>query len=96
MEITPEHAIQWLTQNPAKAMGILALTGTLEDGKMADVVLWNGNPFSVYAQAEKVWVDGALQYDRRDPARQHRSDFMLGQRVLGQRVLGQGTAGGGR
>ena len=91
IDITPEHAIRWLTQNPAKAMGILAQTGTLEDGKMADVVLWNGNPFSVYAQAEKVWVDGALQYDRRDPARQHRSDFMLG-----QRVLGQGTAGGGR
>src|SRR3546814_211887 len=83
MEISPEHAIRWLTQNPAKAMGILEQTGTLEAGKMADVVLWNRDPFSVYAQAERVWVDGSLQYDRHDPARQHRSDFMLGQRVLG-------------
>ena len=56
-------------------------TGTLEPGKMADVVLWNGNPFSVYAKAEKVYVDGALLYDRNDPARQPVSDFMLGQEV---------------
>jgi hypothetical protein len=45
------------------------------------VVLWNGNPFSVYAKAEKVWIDGALLYDRDDPARQPVSDFMLGQEV---------------
>ena len=42
-------------------------TGTLEPGKMADVVLWNGNPFSVYAQAEQVYIDGARVYDRNDP-----------------------------
>ena len=81
-------AITWLTRNPAKAMGILEDTGTLEAGKMADVVLWNRNPFSVYAQAEQVWIDGSLQYDRNDRSRQHRSDFMLGQDVLGQRATG--------
>lgn len=81
--ITPEHAIVWLTHNPAKAMGILDKTGTLEAGKMADVVLWNGNPFSVYAQAEQVYVDGARVYDRHDRAHQHTSDFMLGQSNLG-------------
>jgi len=83
MDIAPEYAIQWLTRNPAKAMGILDETGTLEAGKMADVVLWNRNPFSVYAQAEKVWIDGALQYDRASDAHRHESDFMLGQDVLG-------------
>ena len=79
IEVTPEHAIRWLTANPAKAMGIDDQTGTLEAGKMADVVLWNGNPFSSYALADQVYVDGARLYDRRDPARQPRSDFMLGQ-----------------
>jgi imidazolonepropionase-like amidohydrolase len=78
IEIPPEHAIRWLTANPAKALGIENQTGTLEAGKMADVVIWNGTPFSVYAHAEKVYVDGALLYDRFDPARQPRSDFMLG------------------
>src|SRR5690606_30172728 len=76
--ITPEHAITWLTANPARAMGIGDRTGTLEPGKMADVVLWNGNPFSAYALAEQVWIDGAKLYDRHDPAYQPRSDFMLG------------------
>ena len=88
MRIAPEHAIRWLTQNPAKAMGILGQTGTLEAGKMADVVLWNRDPFSVYAQAERVWIDGALRYDRADAARRHRSDFLLGQDALGQRTGG--------
>lgn len=85
--ITPEHAIQWLTMNPAKAMGILEQTGTLEAGKMADVVMWNGSPFSSYAQAEQVYVDGARLYDRRDPARQPKSDFLLGQGMLGQDIM---------
>ena len=54
------------SRNPAKALGILDQTGTLEAGKMADVVVWNGNPFSVYAQAEQVYIDGARVYDRND------------------------------
>jgi len=80
--IAPEHAIRWLTANPAKAMGILGRTGTLEAGKMADVVLWNRNPFSSYAQAEQVYIDGARLYDRHDPSRQPESDFMLGQDTI--------------
>jgi hypothetical protein len=48
---------------------------------MADVVIWNGNPFSVYAQADQVFIDGARVYDRNDPARQPVSDFELGQQL---------------
>ena len=81
LEIPPERAIRWLTSNPARALGIEAQAGTLEPGKFGDVVVWNGNPFSVYAHAEKVYVDGALLYDRSDATRQPRSDFMLGQGV---------------
>ncbi|PBJ83888.1 amidohydrolase [Lysobacteraceae bacterium NML93-0399] len=79
IEITPEHAIRWLTENAARSLGVLDQTGTLTAGKMGDVVLWNGNPFTVYALAEHVWIDGAHVYDRADPARQPVSDFMLGQ-----------------
>lgn len=79
MDIPPERAIRWLTQNAAKSLGVLDQTGTLEPGKMADVVLWNGNPFSVYAKAEQVYIDGARVYDRNDPGRQPKSDFLLGQ-----------------
>ncbi len=79
LDIPPERAIRWLTGNAAQALGVEEQVGTLAPGKMGDLVLWNGNPFSVYAHAERVWIDGALLYDRNDPARQPVSDFMLGQ-----------------
>ena len=62
-------------------------TGTLEEGKMADVVIWDGNPFSVYTHAEQVFVDGALVYDRNDPARQPKSDFTLGIQEVDGEIL---------
>jgi imidazolonepropionase-like amidohydrolase len=60
-------------------MGIADRTGSLAPGKMADVVLWNGDPLSVYTRPEKVWIDGALLYDALDPTRRPVSDFELGQ-----------------
>ena len=76
--LTREDVIKWITINPAKAIGIDKVTGSLEPGKMGDVVIWNTDPFSVYAKAEKVFIDGALIYDRNDPRVQPRSDFLLG------------------
>ena len=81
MKLPPERAIRWLTTNAARAVGIADQTGELAEGKMADVVVWNGNPFSVYAKAERVYIDGALLYDIKDRSRQPVSDFMLGQEV---------------
>ena len=77
--IPDEVAWTWLAINPAKAMGIADRTGSLKPGKMADVVLWNGDPLSVYTRPEKVWIDGALLYDALDPKRRPVSDFELGQ-----------------
>ena len=56
-------------------MGVLERTGTLEPGKMADVVVWNRNPFSVYARANLVFIDGVVRYDRKDPSVAPESDF---------------------
>lgn len=78
IRITYEDAIQWITINPASAIGVDEMTGSLEPGKMADVVIWDGDPFSVYSKAEKVYVDGALMFDRLDPSSWRKSDFMLG------------------
>jgi imidazolonepropionase-like amidohydrolase len=74
-----QDAITWITANAAKSLGIADKTGVLSPGKNADVVLWNDNPFSVYALAEQVFIDGAKVYDRSDAAYQAKSDFMLGQ-----------------
>jgi imidazolonepropionase-like amidohydrolase len=72
-------AIRWITYNAAKALGIEDRTGSLRGGKLADIVLWNGNPLSVYSRPEKVWIDGALLFDSSDPKRRPVSDFELGQ-----------------
>ncbi|WP_332766114.1 amidohydrolase [Phenylobacterium sp.] len=78
LTISEAEAIRWITANPAKALG-LTDTGALEPGKRADVVLWDKNPFSIYARADRVYLDGAITYDRKDPRYQPKSDFELGQ-----------------
>jgi imidazolonepropionase-like amidohydrolase len=76
--ITDEDAIRWITLNAAWALGLDDRIGSLEPGKNADVVLWTANPFSVYARAEKVWIDGAMRFDRLDASERWRTDFELG------------------
>ena len=78
IDIAPERAILWNTKNAAKSLGILDQTGTLEAGKMADVVIWDGSPFSVYTKAERVYIDGALAFERGNDAVNPVTDFTLG------------------
>jgi imidazolonepropionase-like amidohydrolase len=85
LAIAPEHAIEWITRNPAAMLGLADQVGTLEPGKRADVVVWSADPFSIYAHADQVFVDGALAYDRLDRARQPLSDLELGQPSVGRR-----------
>jgi len=86
LTVPPERAIRWLTSNPAKSLGLEDRIGTLEAGKGADVVIWNGNPFSVYALAEQVFIDGALTFDRAHPNVTPRSDFLLGRDIAESRL----------
>ncbi|PHS21897.1 MAG: amidohydrolase [Robiginitomaculum sp.] len=79
LNITQGEAWTWLSSNPAKLLGIGEKTGALKPGLNADVVLWSGNPFSVYSRADIVFVDGAKVFDRHDKAYQAVSDFELGQ-----------------
>ncbi|MEZ4424341.1 MAG: amidohydrolase [Gemmatimonadota bacterium] len=78
VDVDHEDAIQWITINPARALGIDDVTGSLTPGKHADVVVWSGDPFSVYAKAELVFIDGALIYDRSSPDPLLNGDFMTG------------------
>ena len=78
LRVTEDDALTWITINPAWTLGLDDRIGSLAPGKNADVVLWSGNPFSVYTRAEKVWVDGALLFDRSDESEQWRTDFELG------------------
>lgn len=79
--ISKADAWAWVTSNPAKALGIADETGSLEAGKRADIVLWDRDPFSVYARPQKVFIDGDLYYDV-DAKLKPRSDFLLGSDLL--------------
>jgi imidazolonepropionase-like amidohydrolase len=76
-DISKARAMNWITSNPAKAAGIYDQTGSLIVGKNADVVLWSKNPFSIYALAEKVYIDGAIAFDR-SSGLEPSSDFDVG------------------
>ncbi len=62
--MTEEQAFKMCTLNPAVMLHIADRVGSIKVGKDADVVLWNNNPLSVYATAQKTFVDGIEYYDR--------------------------------
>ncbi len=78
VDLTREDALRWITINAARAIGIEDEVGSLEPGKRADVVIWSGDPFSIYTRADQVLIDGALLYDRSDPDLRPATDFELG------------------
>ncbi|MCB1694047.1 MAG: amidohydrolase, partial [Pseudomonadales bacterium] len=83
LDIPEGQAMRWLTLNPATALGIEKDTGSIEAGKMADLVLWDGDPFSVYTKTERVFIDGALVFDR-TTGLAPTTDFELGERRVTQ------------
>ena len=78
LDISPAKAFRWGTYNAAKSLGLEDQIGSIAPGKNADIVLWTQHPLSIYSHASKVWIDGALRFDRNDATVQPTSDFNLG------------------
>jgi imidazolonepropionase-like amidohydrolase len=76
INLSEDEALRWVTANPAWVLGIDRVTGTLEVGKRADVVVWNTSPLSVYSLAETVIQGGEVTYRRSDGL--NPTDFELG------------------
>jgi len=85
LDISQADAWSWLSANPARSLGIFEETGSLEEGKAADVIIWTGDPFSVFSKPEHVYIDGALLYDLNDDSLLPVTDFELGQPGQGDR-----------
>jgi imidazolonepropionase-like amidohydrolase len=80
LEVSDDEALRWITANAAWALGVDDIVGTLEPGKHADIVVWSGDPFSVYSRAEQVFIEGDLVYDRA-AASGPDNDFEVGYRA---------------
>lgn len=85
LNLPPEHVITWVTSVPAKVLRLGDRIGTLAPGFNADLVLWSGDPFSIYTKADRVFIDGAVVYDSTEPSRSPEPDFNLGRPEMGGR-----------
>ena len=66
--LTEEQALSTVTNGSAKAIAIDDRVGSLEAGKDADFVIWNGNPLSQFTRAEQTWVDGRRYFSVEEDA----------------------------
>ncbi len=57
-----EEALKAITINPAKVLGIDDRYGSLEVGKMADLVVWSGDPLEIKSEVEQVLIHGEVVY----------------------------------
>ena len=62
-KLSEEEALKLVTLNPAKMLHVDNRIGSLKAGKDADIVLWSADPLSIYAVAEKTYVDGVPYWD---------------------------------
>lgn len=62
-DVSEEDAWKFVTLNPAKLLHLDKNIGSIKTGKYADVVLWNTNPLSIYAKAEKTLIEGVVYFD---------------------------------
>jgi adenine deaminase len=84
--------MKFVTINAAKQMDIDARTGSIEDGKDADVVVWSGDPLSNMSRVERTFVDGRMYFARDVDARLRERDAEL-RRFLEQEAI-KAIAGG--
>ncbi len=66
--VEPEVAMSMITSATAKLLGIDDRVGSLEPGKDADFVIWNGDPLSTFTKAEQTWIDGRKYFDLEEDA----------------------------
>ena len=94
-DLTEEQALKLITLNPAIQLGIQERVGSIEVGKDADIAIWNGHPFSVYARVDTTFVDGAVFFDRQQDVTR-RADLAKERATLEQADPNKPPARGGQ
>jgi N-acetylglucosamine-6-phosphate deacetylase len=87
--VSPAEAFKFVTLNPARQLRIDEYVGSLEKGKHADFVVWNGSPLSNLTRCEQTWIDGR-RYFHRDEDNQLRTQVAGMRNTLIQKILSSG------
>jgi len=87
------EALKFVTLNPAKQLKVDNRVGSLEIGKDADFVVWNGSPLSTYSKCEQTWIDGRKYFDI-DEDKKMNEEVQKQRAVLVQKALTAKKAGG--
>ena len=90
--VPPEEALKFVTLNPAIQLGIDHRTGSLEEGKDADFVIWSGDPLSTYSMCQQTWIDGRRYFDV-DESRRLEETAARERNTLVQKILSADSAG---
>ena len=90
--VPEEEALKLVTLNPAKMLHIDNKVGSIKVGKDADVVIWSANPLSIYAKAEKTFVDGVAYWDIDRDAQVQKAQKAEKARII-QKLLDSKNAG---
>jgi imidazolonepropionase-like amidohydrolase len=99
--LTEDEALKTVTYNGAVQLGIEKKVGSIETGKDADVVIWTGNPLSVYSRVETTFIDGEIFFDRqkdlamREAMVKERADLEREDALMNPAPAGRGTGRGG-
>ncbi len=65
--VSETQALAMITINPARELGLDRRLGSIEVGKDADIVLFNGHPFDAFSRCEMALVDGEVYFQRYEP-----------------------------
>ena len=93
--LSEEDALKLVTINPAKQLKIDQWVGSLEEGKDADIVIWNGPPLSIYSQVEATWIDGIRYWSKDENKDLEKRDAQI-RKDLVQKILSSNAYSGGK
>ncbi len=84
--LSEEEALKLVTINPAIQLKIDRWVGSLEEGKDADIVIWDGPPLSIYSKVEETWIDGILYWSKKENSEFEKRDDILRKNLI-QKIL---------
>ena len=90
-----EEALNFVTINPAKQLGIDEWVGSLEEGKDADFVIWDGPPLSIYSHVQETWIEGVRYFSKDENAELEDRDKTVREDLI-QKILATTSSPGGK